>query len=216
MPRLYEVLRPRRFDDVVGQDDLVRRLRAMADQRQFGGQSLWFAGASGTGKTTLARIVAGHVTGGCEFAEVEVDSTGLNPKEIDAFERQSRGRPLGAGGWCFIVNESHGLRKDTVRQLLVTLERVPDHVAWCFTTTLAGQEALFEGCEDSHPLLSRCIYLPLEHRVERLERPQMQYLAQVALSQGIPVDPAKLVAAIRRCRCNMREQLQLLTSGGLS
>ncbi len=37
-----------------------------------------------------------------------------------------------------IVNESHGLRKDTIRQLLVLLERLPAHVVFVFTTTTDG------------------------------------------------------------------------------
>ena len=62
------------------------------------------------------------------------------------------------------MNEAHGLRKDVIRQMLVTLERIPSHVVWIFTTTTEGQEGLFEDYDDAAPLLSRCLPLPLSPR----------------------------------------------------
>src|SRR5207245_5258133 len=76
----------------------------------------------------------------------------------------------GRSGWgskpgrAVIINESHGLRRDTIRQFLVTLERIPSHVILVFTTTNEGQDSLFEDCEDSSPLLSRCLRLDLSRR----------------------------------------------------
>ena len=69
-------------------------------------------------------------------------------------ELENNAKTFGMGdknGWALIINEAHGLRKDTIRQLLVTLERIPTHVCWLFTTTNAGQEALFDGI-DAGPL----------------------------------------------------------------
>ena len=67
-------------------------------------------------------------------------------------------------GRAFIVNEAHGLRKDTIRQLLVLLERLPNHVVMIFTTTNEGQESLFDDYSDANPLLSRCARLDLARR----------------------------------------------------
>jgi len=69
-------------------------------------------------------------------------------------------RPLpidGKAGWCIVVNECHGLRKDTVRALLGTLERIPDYVVWVFTTN-TGQARFFDDDSDGDaaPLVSRC------------------------------------------------------------
>ena len=71
-----------------------------------------------------------------------------------------RYRMLGSKpGKAVIVNEAHGLRRDTIRQLLVALERVPDYACWVFTTTKAGEAKLFDDdvAGDAAPLLSRCI-----------------------------------------------------------
>lgn len=215
---LYEKIRPRTLEGVIGQPDAVRRLSTMAKAGKLAGNAYWFAGSSGTGKTTLSRIVAHLVTADCELAEVEMDCGELTPKAVTEFERSCRCRPIGGNGWAFIVNEAHGLRRDTVRQLLVTLERIPSHVVWCFTTTNAGQQALFDGCEDSHPLLSRCCYFGLETRLEKLLPLQVQYLARVAMEHGFAddIDPEKLVEIVQRSKGNVREQLQFLASGGLA
>ena len=67
------------------------------------------------------------------------------------------GLAMGELGRAYIVNEAHGLRKDVIRQLLVVLERIPPHSLWIFTTTIEGQEAIFEDYDDASPLLSRCL-----------------------------------------------------------
>jgi hypothetical protein len=59
--------------------------------------------------------------------------------------------------------EAQGLRKDVIRRLLVTLECIPPHAIWVFTTTTDG-EALFEDSDDGGPLASRCLPLRLARR----------------------------------------------------
>ena len=86
---------------------------------------------------------------------------------VREIERQSQTYGIGEkNGRAYIVNESHGLNRATVRQLLTTLEgdRIPRHVVWIFTTTVEGEQTLFEGCDDSHPLLSRCQEVALARR----------------------------------------------------
>ena len=155
--------RPGTWADVVGQDKAVQRLTSLRDSRGFGGRAYWITGASGTGKTTLAQLIAADLAG--EFCTEELDAGTLTPTDLENVERTARTRGMGdKGGRVWIVNEAHGLSKRVVRQLLVWLERLPPHVAVIFTTTNDGQEALFEGTEDAHPLLSRCLPVPLSRR----------------------------------------------------
>ena len=69
--QLYEKYRPHTFDGVLGQDKAIGQIRRLTD-RQWGGQAFWVSGASGTGKTTLARIIA--EMGADEFCITEFDS----------------------------------------------------------------------------------------------------------------------------------------------
>ena len=89
-------------------------------------------------------------------------------------------------GRAYIVNEAHRLNKAAVRQLLTTLERIPAHVVWVFTTTVEGQGALFEGIDDAHPLLSRCVDLPLARRdlAKRFAKRAREIAQREGLAEG--------------------------------
>jgi DNA polymerase III gamma/tau subunit len=91
------------------------------------------------------------------------------------------------GGRAYVVNEAHGLRKDVIRQLLVLLERIPSHVAIVFTTTVEGQESLFEDYDDASPLLSRCLRLDLARR--DLAKAFAERAKQIAEREGLDGQP---------------------------
>src|SRR6516165_2927005 len=124
------------------------------------GRSFWLSGKSGTGKTTIARLIAQDMAD--PFLIQEVDASALTVAQLKDLEYESNLKGFGdKSGRAFIVNEAHGLRKDVIRQLLVMLERIPPHVVRVFTTTIEGQESLFEDYDDASPLLSRCLRLDL-------------------------------------------------------
>ena len=146
--QLTEQYRPNQWSEVVGQDKAVGMLNRLA-KRSLAGRAYWIAGPSGTGKSTIARLIAQEVA--APFNIDEVDATDLSAAAVRDLERISHLRGLGEkSGRAFIVNEAHGLNKAAVRQLLTTLEadRVPSHVVWVFTTTDHGA-ALFDGIDKS-------------------------------------------------------------------
>ena len=125
MQPLHEQYRPTCFDDVAGQDKAVRTIQTLA-KRGLTGRAFWLAGQSGTGKTTLARIIASEVADACCIEEV--DAGALNAETLRRIDRASRLYGMGEkSGRAFIVNEAHGLSKAAVRTLLVMLEPIPPH-----------------------------------------------------------------------------------------
>lgn len=159
---LFEQYRPAQWADVVGQDKALSRLKTVA-QRGIGSKSFWIAGPSGTGKTTIAKLLAREIAD--PFNIIETDGASLTLTELRAAEKTLSYFGMGnKTGRALIVNEAHGLRSDVIRYFLIMLESLPCHAVVIFTTTLDGEEKLFDGCIDFHPLLGRCIDVPMAQR----------------------------------------------------
>ena len=206
---LYEKYRPKQWDDVIGQDKIVAQIQQLR-RRGLAGRAYWISGQSGTGKTTIARLLAADVAD--EWYIEEVDATSLTPASLNRIESAFQLYSMGKGGRCVIINEAHGLSRPAVRQLLVLLERLPSHVCIIFTTTTEGQLTFFEDKQDAAPLLSRCLRLDLARR--GLAEPFAQRAYEIANKEDLNGQPIERY--IRLCkdnRNNLRAVLQSIEAG---
>ncbi len=212
MTPLFEKYRPKNFSEVVGQEKVVARIQALA-KRGLGGRAFWLTGQSGTGKTTLAKLIAAEVAD--DFMIHEIDAGTLTVSALAELEKETALSGWGnKAGRAVVCNESHGLRRDTIRQLLVVLERIPEHAIWLFCTTVEGQDGLFEDCPDASPLLSRCIRLDLARRdLAKAFAERAKAIAEAEGLDGRPLDA--YLRLIQKHRQNLRAAIQEIEAGGM-
>jgi DNA polymerase III gamma/tau subunit len=209
MPSLHQKYEPRTWGEVIGQEDVINVLNELKERDGLAGRAYWLAG--GTGKSTIAKLIAQDVAS--EWFIEEIDACGWTPAAVQELERSMHVRAWGGSGKAYIVNEAHGIRRHTMRQLMVTLDRLPPCVAFIFTTTSSGEQVFLDDSDDASPLISRCLRLTLR---SDLEREFAAHVRRIAETEGLNGAPASAyVALLRHLRCNMRAALQYVEAGGM-
>jgi DNA polymerase III gamma/tau subunit len=209
---LHEDYRPKHFAAVVGQDSAIEQIQNVLARPSKSGRAWHISGASGTGKTTLAHIIA--ALDADPFYITELDAARLTPAELAEIENEMRYSAMSAKrGKAYIVNESHGISAATRRQLLVTLERLPAHVVFIFTTSATRQRGLFDDGSDPNQLSSRCTQIDLECG-EDARKAMAARAKKIAMAEGIDGLPDEVyIDAIDQCRGNLRMLLGQIESG---
>lgn len=204
MQALYEKHRPKQWSEVVAQDKAIKEIACAA--RVAGGyaQCWWLTGASGTGKTTLAYLIAREH---CDAICIdERDATGMTVADVRQIESEWMTFGWGNGGRAYIINEAHGLRRDVVRAWLTALERRPSHVSIIFTTTTEGEDRLFEDHDDAGPLVSRCTRIALAR--QGLAKPFADVCKLILTAEGLDGrDIGQYVRLAQECNNNLRRML---------
>jgi DNA polymerase III subunit gamma/tau len=215
---LYRRFRPGRFDELRGQDHVVRALRsAVRDDRVS--HAYLFSGPRGTGKTSSARILAkalncetpvdGEPCGICTSCREIAQGSSLNVHELDAASNNGVDamRDLVAhaglgtpGRWkVYIVDEVHMLSTAAANALLKTLEEPPSHVVFVLATTDPQKVPPTIRSRTQH----------LEFRLLGAETLH-DLLESVNEEAGLHLDEDALEAAVRRGRGSARDALSAL------
>lgn len=140
---LYRKYRPTKLDEVIGQPQVTDILAAMARTGNFA-HAFLFTGQRGTGKTTVARILA-HLVNGLDYND-NINSSDIDIIEIDAASNNSVDdirnlrdsinlAPMKSKYKVYIIDEFHMLSKAAFNALLKTIEEPPEHAIFILATT---------------------------------------------------------------------------------
>ena len=232
MESLYTKYRPQTFEQVVGQKHVVETLkRAVVEGRTS--HAYLFCGPRGTGKTTMARLLAkalmcekgpGQLPDGtCEQCRLIASGEHPDVAELDAASRTgvdnvreeilSRVNYAPTLGRCkvYIIDEVHMLTPAAFNALLKTLEEPPEHVVFIMCTT------------DPQKILATILSRVQRFDFHSIGNDEMQaHLAYVCGEEGFTYDDAALELVVRHARGGMRdaltslEQLSVFGNGNIS
>ena len=224
----YRVLarkyRPSNFDELIGQEALVRTLTNAFAQNRIA-HAFMLTGVRGVGKTTTARIIARALNcigpdgkggptitpcGVCENCIAIAADRHIDVLEMDAASRTGvddvreliegvRYAPGSARYKVYIVDEVHMLSKNAFNALLKTLEEPPPHVKFIFATTEIRKVPI--------TVLSRCQRFDLRRVEAQL---LVAHFARIAAAEHVTVEPEALTLIARAAGGSVRDGLSLL------
>lgn len=223
METAYQVIarrwRPKQFDELVGQDHIVRTLRNAIESGRIAHAYL-FVGPRGTGKTSSARLfakalnaeggpsatpdnespLARSIMEGSCMDVIEIDGASNNSvDQIRSLREDCQFAPTQCTYKIYIIDEVHMLTTAAFNALLKTLEEPPPHVKFIFATT-ESQKVL-------PTIVSRCQRFEFRPIADDVI---VDKLAHISQEEGIEVAPVALQSIARLANGGMRDSQSIL------
>lgn len=205
---------PKSMDEYVGQPKVAAIMKRLLGH---GGHAYFITGPSGTGKTSLAHIVAESV------ADPECIMEYDTPRELDTSDLLRIKDTLSMygmrkGGRALIINEAHGLRQSQIEILLgmIDSKRIPKHIVVIFTTTKEGEESLEDKSIDAGAFLSRCKRIALTN--QGLSKPYAEVALRHAQAEGLASEDCtvdRVRKLVEKCKNNLRAVYSEIEAGAL-
>jgi len=173
---LYRSYRPEKWSDVMGQDHVVKALKESVSADRISHAYL-FSGSRGTGKTSVARILAKELkTASDDVFEIDAASNrGID--DVRELREHVNNLPFRSKYKVYIIDEVHMLSKDAWNALLKTIEEPPEHVVFILATT--------EIEKVPETIVSRCQCFVFRKPGREILRKQV---ASVAKKEGFDLD----------------------------
>ncbi|HBG6134691.1 DNA polymerase III subunit gamma/tau [Clostridioides difficile] len=216
---LYRAYRPQKFEDVIGQDHIIKTLKNQIYSDNIGHAYL-FCGTRGTGKTSTAKIFSRAVNclnkineepcNECEICESVLKDNTMDVVEIDAASNNSvddirelresvKYSPANAKYKVYIIDEVHMLSQGAFNALLKTLEEPPSYVIFILATT--------EPHKIPATILSRC----QRYDFKRVTVKDMTLrMKKICEDEGIDIDDKALNLIARNSQGALRDALSIL------
>ena len=175
---LYRKYRPQKFSEVLGQDHIVKVLESSIKLDRIA-HAYIFSGSRGTGKTSIARILAKELgTSMNDISEIDAASnTGVD--NIRSLNESVNTLPFDSKYKVYILDEAHMLSKGAWNALLKTLEEPPAHVIFILATTE------FEKIPET--VISRCQTFSFKKPTQKVLK---EVVVAIAKKEGFILEPA--------------------------
>ena len=218
---LYRKYRSQTFDDVIGQDHVVRTIRNAIRAGRIG-QGYLFCGSRGTGKTSVARLVAKalncmaqdgptpdpcgkceaclSITKGTAVDVIEMDAaSNRGVDDVDALRDGVKYQPMRLRYKVYVIDEAHQLSPQAKDAFLKTLEEPPPHAVFILATT--------ESQKIPITIRSRCQQFDFRRGTQDEIAGRLRHVAN---GEGVQVDDEAIDLLARSANGSYRDSLSLL------